>query len=135
MEPLMVHLLALGSDDKLVTRVAQGLGLVAEHVAHLQRSVETLARAKEPRGVATVRAVADEEAAKYLILVGAVRCPGGAEGQTPPTHLLRSARPKGHLRRDGRDVPADFADRGGWEARRRTRSPLISPQACRRLEK
>ena len=75
----MVHLLAHGPDDDLIAGVAEGLELIAEHVAHLQRSVETLARAKEPRGIATVRAVADEEAAKYLILVDAIRCPHTAQ--------------------------------------------------------
>jgi hypothetical protein len=74
MKPRMVHLLATGPDEKFISGVADGLRLVAEHVAHLQKSVEVLATAQRPRGVATVRAVADEESAKYLILLDAVRC-------------------------------------------------------------
>jgi hypothetical protein len=81
MEPRMVHLLAGVPDDKLIHEVARGLTLIFEHVSQLQSSIETLCEEKQPRGVAAVRTIADEEAAKYLILVDAIRCPRKAQRQ------------------------------------------------------
>jgi hypothetical protein len=77
----MVHLLAGVSDDKLIHEVERGLTLIFEHVSQLQTSIETLCAEKEPRGVAAVRTIADDEAAKYLILLDAIRCPRKAQRQ------------------------------------------------------
>lgn len=77
----MVHLLASAPDEALIREVARGLSLIFEHISYLQMSVETLADKKQSRGEAAVRAIADEEAAKYLILVDVIRCPRKAQKQ------------------------------------------------------
>jgi AbiV family abortive infection protein len=53
--------------------IAEGLGLLAEHVSKLRDDVHQLAEAQRPRGFAALAAQADEEAAKALILLDVVR--------------------------------------------------------------
>jgi AbiV family abortive infection protein len=53
--------------------LAEGLTLLAEHVATLERSVRLLDDAGEHRGAAVVAVTANEEAAKFLILVDFAR--------------------------------------------------------------
>lgn len=55
--------------------VAEGLGLIAEHVDALVSGIEQLSTSGTGRAVEVVAALAEEEAAKYLIMVDAVRCP------------------------------------------------------------
>jgi len=70
----MFHALAGRPDAALIKGVSEGLTLIAAHVTDLQDSIATLAAAKQPAGIAAVSAPTDEEAAKYLILVDAIRC-------------------------------------------------------------
>lgn len=53
--------------------IAEGLGLLAEHVATLREDVIHLAEADRPRGQAVLAAQSEEEAAKALILPDLVR--------------------------------------------------------------
>ena len=53
--------------------IAEGLGLLAEHVATLRQDVMHLAEADRPRGRAVLSAQSEEEAAKALILLDLVR--------------------------------------------------------------
>lgn len=75
MEPKSIHLLGRLTDDKFVREVASGLALLVKHVESLEESARTLADQDLWRGMAAIRLVADEEAAKFLILLDAVRCP------------------------------------------------------------
>src|SRR6266511_1223259 len=63
------------SDAKLFQQLAMGMTLLAEHARTLERSVATLLEAKQIRGAAPLRALAEEEAAKFLILLDVARCP------------------------------------------------------------
>lgn len=81
MRPRAVTSLASLKDDELIKSLAEGMTLLAEH----SRTVEASARALEPahvRGAAPLRALAEEEAAKFLILLDAARCP-----RKPPATL------------------------------------------------
>lgn len=87
MRPRAVPSLASMKDDELFKSLADGMTLLAEHA----RSVEVAARALEPahvRGAAPLRALAEEEAAKFLILLDAARCPRKPPGALA-AHLKR----------------------------------------------
>ncbi len=58
---------------KRVDPIAEGLALLAEHVATLRRDARRLARNDRVRGFTVVAAQAEEEAAKALILLDLVR--------------------------------------------------------------
>jgi hypothetical protein len=60
------------ADEQLFARVAEGLSLLHDHVVELERCVQADAR---PRAVRVLIPLLEEEAAKYLILLDAVRCP------------------------------------------------------------
>lgn len=53
--------------------IAEGLEHLAEHVEHLRDDLIHVAEAKRPRGTAVLSVAAEEEAAKVLILLDAVR--------------------------------------------------------------
>jgi hypothetical protein len=85
--PRAVTSLASLKEAELFESLAEGMGLLAEHAS----SVEASARALEPaqvRGAAPLRALAEEEAAKFLILLDAARCPRKPPGAVA-THLKR----------------------------------------------
>jgi hypothetical protein len=62
----------LAEPERLDT-IAEGLGLLAEHVATLREDVIHLGEADRPRGRAVLAAQSEEEAAKALILLDLVR--------------------------------------------------------------
>ena len=64
--------------------IAEGLGLLAEHVATLRQDVIHLAEADRPRGRAVLAAQSEEEAAKALILLDLVRMDSRDQGRQPP---------------------------------------------------
>jgi AbiV family abortive infection protein len=70
--------------------LAEGLTLLAEHVANLERCVALLDRAGESRGASVVAVTADEEAAKFLILLDFARM-GDAQDKDLSEHLSRFA--------------------------------------------
>lgn len=70
--------------------LAEGLTLLAEHVATLERSVALLDQAGESRGAAVVAVTADEEAAKFLILLDFARM-GDADDKELGEQLSRFA--------------------------------------------
>jgi AbiV family abortive infection protein len=122
MKPRMVHVLADAADEKLIREVARGLTLLLEHVAELHKSVETIVKNKHARGIAAIQTIADEEAAKYLILLDAIRCPPSAKREL--SQQLR--RCSNHLAKDiyayvSRTSPADLA-----EVRRMLKSLRVS---------
>jgi hypothetical protein len=70
MRPRAVPSLANLPVSQYLAALAEGMSLIAEHVATLEA-----AAARQPaRAAAAVRVVADEEAGKYLILLDAARC-------------------------------------------------------------
>jgi len=75
MRPRAASSLAAFSDRRLLERLAEGLALLAEHVHKLESSVQVLERDRQIGGAVPLRALAEEEAAKFLILIDVVRCP------------------------------------------------------------
>lgn len=59
---------------KLLAQLAEGMALVAEHVLTLEEAAQRQTGGGAARAAAAIRAVADEEAGKYLILLDAARC-------------------------------------------------------------
>jgi len=66
--------LARLADEQLFSEVARGLALIANWIEDLERWADGLAGA-DAAGGEVIRLIADEEAAKFLILVDAIRCP------------------------------------------------------------
>jgi AbiV family abortive infection protein len=74
MRPRATSKLASLPEDKLMPILAEGLPLIAEHVAALTNSAEHQAGLSAVRGANAIQVVATEEAGKYLVLLDAVRC-------------------------------------------------------------
>lgn len=75
MEPKAIGDLAQLPDDEFFTQISIGLDLVFENASAMEEDAARLISQKAWRGARVLRAVADEEASKYLILLDAVRCP------------------------------------------------------------
>jgi len=67
--------LAQCPDRDFFHEVAIGLDLVAQNAFAIEDDARHMWGEKRPRGHAVLRALAAEEAAKFLILLDAVRCP------------------------------------------------------------
>ena len=63
------------TDGDFFSEVAAGLSYILKNVQRLEADSQFLAERKRPRGFKILRAIAEEEAAKFLILIDAVRCP------------------------------------------------------------
>jgi len=77
------------SDDDLFEQVAIGLELLFENAEKISEDAQVLADQKRLRGSRILASVAEEEAAKFLILLDAIRCPRSTEEekQTLSRHL------------------------------------------------
>jgi hypothetical protein len=73
MQPRALKRLMQLAEPERLDVIAEGLGLLAEHVATLREDVLHLAEADRPRGLAVLSAQSEEEAAKVLILLDLVR--------------------------------------------------------------
>jgi AbiV family abortive infection protein len=62
------------SDKDLFEEIAEGLALVIENATRIEDDSIFLAESAHSRGCEILRSVAEEEAAKFLILLDAVRC-------------------------------------------------------------
>ncbi len=69
-----IRLLAGVPEEQFIALTAVGLDLIAEHVAELELAASTLVSSCRWRGSEAIRVVSEEEAAKFLILLDAVRC-------------------------------------------------------------
>ena len=74
MRPAIEDLSQVG-DDKLFTVVSEGINHIIENALELERIGKKLIKANESRGWNIMRGLADEEAAKVLVLIDYVRCP------------------------------------------------------------
>jgi hypothetical protein len=75
METQAIPNLAQFPDEELFSEVAVGMDLVFENASAMEADAARLIAQGGRRGLAVLRAVADEEASKYLILLDAIRCP------------------------------------------------------------
>ena len=62
-------------DPGFFSAIAEGLGLVAKHGDHLWNAAKTLDDTGQHHAARVLALIAEEEAAKYLILIDAIRCP------------------------------------------------------------
>jgi hypothetical protein len=108
MRPRAFADLAQLPERQLLESLSEGLRLIAEHVATLERDIDARAA---PRVAAAVRVISDDEAGKYLILLDAVRC-CRRSSEIRANQFKRAGLhlPKG-IYADVADIrPADFAE-------------------------
>src|SRR5687768_12506311 len=75
MEPRRIADLSQLADRHLFAQIAVGLALIHENATRLWESVQGLVERREFRTAEILKWIASEEAAKYLILLDAIRCP------------------------------------------------------------
>ena len=68
------------SDDRLFEEMADGIPLIVANAENLEKVARGLFDAREYQASEIMRGFAEEEAAKVLILLDAVRCPTGSRG-------------------------------------------------------
>jgi AbiV family abortive infection protein len=90
MNPKATQELAQLPFDEFVPAVSRGLELVIENVTALSADAEALFESGRHRGGRILKAFAEEEAAKILILLDAVRCP--TETGADRANLVRQLR-------------------------------------------
>ena len=88
-EPRRIADLAQLNDKKLFEEITAGLVLIHENALRLCESVELLAQQEHFRAAEIIENVALEEAAKYLILIDAVRCPRKPDPKLFSDHLSK----------------------------------------------
>jgi AbiV family abortive infection protein len=76
--PRQIKRLCALSDEKLFCSTAEGINLIIENAQTYLRAAESLIQRAPGRAVEHLRLTAEEEAAKVLILLDAVRCPSSA---------------------------------------------------------
>jgi AbiV family abortive infection protein len=69
------------TDEEFFVEVAEGLSLVADNALQVNHDARTLVETKRRRGARVLTVIAEEEAAKFLILLDAVRCPKDPQGR------------------------------------------------------
>lgn len=74
MRPAVIDL-AKFSDDRLFKEISEGITHIVENAVSLDDTARRLCQAQEYRAAEILRGFAEEEAAKVLILIDAVRCP------------------------------------------------------------
>ena len=81
MKPAISHL-ATFPDDRLFDEVSQGIAYIVENAANLNAAALCLHQADQTGASNLLRGMAEEEAAKVLILIDAMRCPRARRGAT-----------------------------------------------------
>jgi hypothetical protein len=76
------------ADDEFFSAIAEGVSLIVENAQTYLRASEALAPHLPGRAVEHLRLTAEEEAAKVLILLDAVRCPRGANNDVLRSRTL-----------------------------------------------
>jgi hypothetical protein len=112
MRPRAIAKLAAQPVPALLERLAEGLALIAEHVAVLEDAVRNI---ETRRAAAAVRVVSEEEAGKYLVLLDAARCAQAPIG-TRSRQLKRANEhlAKGIYARAAEIRPATFGELQGY---------------------
>lgn len=91
--------------------LSEGMALIAEHVSTLASGASLLAAMSSPRGAEVLRVVAEEEAAKYLILLDATRFDYKEQGdRSRQLKRFSDHLPKGIYVRSYRGSPATYGE-------------------------
>ncbi len=111
-EPRRIADLAQLSDKKLFEETATGLALIYENAQRLCESVDLLVQQKHFRAAEIIKNIALEEAAKYLILIDAIRCPRKPDPKIFSDHLWKFTDhlPRGIYAEVCDWMPADFKE-------------------------
>lgn len=72
------------TDPYLFTQVSEGLNLIFDHMVSIEADVQYLIEQKRQCGFNILEAILKEEAAKFLILLDAIRCP-----RVPPDNFSK----------------------------------------------
>jgi len=115
-------------DNRFFQEVAAGLQHVAENAITIDSDACALGNQDRPRGERILRAIAEEEAAKYLILLDAVRCQRGGSRRLA-AHLVRFNQhlAKGLYANCCELRPATFGELRAWIDRDREQYYLDGP--------
>ena len=73
--------LAALSDAGFFEEISKGIDLVGQSVRRLDQAAEVLVASEHRQGAAVLQSLAEEEAAKALILLDAVRCPRSCQAE------------------------------------------------------
>lgn len=74
-------------DDKLFDQLSEGLEHILNNASRIDGDAAFLGKNERARGSQILRVIAEEEAAKFLILIDAVRCPRKPDQQAFPRTL------------------------------------------------
>jgi AbiV family abortive infection protein len=111
MRPRAISALNAYPEDRFLEEIGRGLHLVAKHASLLCDGADCLAESGQGRAMRVMNLIAAEEAAKYLVLLDAVRCPA-----QPPHRRARQLKyfnrhiPKGIYSAITHTRPARFGD-------------------------
>lgn len=72
------------TDADLFKEVSEGLDLIIDHASQVEKDANFLAEHKKKCGLNILKAIIKEEAAKFLILLDAIRCP-----RVPPEKFVK----------------------------------------------
>lgn len=103
------------ADDRFFQEIGSGLELIAQHASRLAEAAVRLAEDHQGRAMRVMELIASEEAAKYLVLLDAVRCP-----IHPPRRRVRQLKrfnnhlPKGIYAASVNARPAHFGELLGF---------------------
>lgn len=98
-------------DSEFFDAISEGLSLIAEHADRLEEGAASLAAQSHGRAWEILSLIAQEEAAKYLILLDAVRCPRQPQSQRARVlNWFNSHLAKGIYARCARTRPATFGE-------------------------
>lgn len=111
MRPRAAPKLASLPVPQLLDELCEGMTLVAEHVAALERAAERQAGRQTPRAVEAIRVISEEEAGKFLILLDVARA-AYDEARVKADQLRRAANhvAKGIYTRAADIRPATFGE-------------------------
>jgi hypothetical protein len=111
MRPRAAPKLASLPVPQLLALLGEGMTLVAEHIAALERAAEQQAGQEAPRGVEAIRVISEEEAGKFLILLDVARAAhGGAQTKADQLRRASSHLAKGIYSRAADIRPATFGE-------------------------
>jgi AbiV family abortive infection protein len=118
-KPKAIGDLAQLGDTEFFTEVAQGLRLIARSALRLEDDAQLLAQGNRARGCQILSALAEEEAAKYLILIDAVRCPRSSPHRGRQLAKFNQHLAKGLYAEAAMLSPNDFGELARYVARER----------------
>lgn len=128
MRPRAAPRLASLRVPELLEALGEGMALVAEHVAALERVAERQEGPETPRAIEAIRVISDEEAGKFLILLDAARA-AYADARVKEDQLRRTGHhiAKGIYARTADIRPATFGELVNFANRLRRSHYLDGP--------